>query len=446
MKNNQNQNLTKNYKFVHKLFSKRIFDVLISGLKFYAMITIKVKFRSSTVAGSCGTIYYQITYRREVRQLSTDYHIFVSEWNQKKSVINVSGNTVRSMYLKSMQERVNIDVKKLGCISYRLEMSMMPYRVDDVISEFNRWQNDCYLFKFMGGIITKLKRSGKFRTAETYRATLLSFRRFLTETSAVDLLAFRNDILIDCIDSNLMEEYEAWHHNRGNMANTISFYARVLRAVYNRAVRLKLIDNQYPFRGIYTGVSKTVKRALPLGVIRKIKKLDLIGESNLEFARDMFMLSFYLRGMSFIDMAFLKKNNLKNGYVTYNRRKTGQRLVIKWTAEMQQICDKYPPNETEYLLPIIKFKDVNERAVYKYVNFVVNRSLKTIAKRLDIVVPLTMYVARHSWASIARNSGVPIGVISEGMGHESETTTRIYLASLDNSMIDKANSLVISLV
>ena len=96
-----------------------------------------------------------------------------------------------------------------------------------------------------------------------------------------------------------------------------------------------------------------MKRALPLPVIKKIKALDLSHAPSVEFARDMFLMSFYLRGMSFIDMAFLKKSDLKYGSITYRRRKTGQRLVIAWTAEMQQLLDKYPENETEYLLPII---------------------------------------------------------------------------------------------
>ena len=107
-----------------------------------------------------------------------------------------------------------------------------------------------------------------------------------------------------------MEAYEAWHRQRGVTPNTISFYIRILRAVYNRAVEKEIIENLNPFRKVYTGVEKTVKRALPLDTIKKIKALELSLTPALEYARDMFLMSFYLRGMSFIDMAFLRKSDL----------------------------------------------------------------------------------------------------------------------------------------
>lgn len=127
----------------------------------------------------------------------------------------------------------------------------------------------------------------------------------------------------------------------------------ILRAVYNRAVEDDIIEKRNPFRHVYTGGDKTIKRALPLAVIKKIKALDVSLTPALDYARDMFLMSFYLRGMSFIDMASLKKTDLKNGYVTYRRRKTGQQLIIEWTKEMQMILDKYPENKSDYLLPVI---------------------------------------------------------------------------------------------
>lgn len=240
-----------------------------------------------------------------------------------------------------------------------------------------------------------------------------------------------------------MEAYEAWHQQRGVAPNTISFYTRILRAVYNRAVEEDVIEDRNPFRHVYTGVDKTVKRALPLDVVRKIKALDLSLTPELDFARDMFMMSFYLRGMSFIDMAYLKKSDLKNGYVTYRRRKTRQQLTIEWTSDMQFVLDKYPENESDYLLPIIKTSGINERCAYRNVGYNINRNLKQISQMLNLNFRLTMYVARHSWASAAKAKGIPLSVISEGMGHDSETTTQIYLASLDTSVVDRANAVIL---
>ena len=163
-----------------------------------------------------------------------------------------------------------------------------------------------------------------------------------------------------------------------------------------------------------------------------------------DYARDLFMLSFYLRGMSFIDLAYLKKSDLTNGVVTYRRRKTGQKLTIRWTGEMQKILGKYPENKTEYLFPIITSRTANPRNQYRNRHYAVNRYLKTVAQKVGLQMPLTTYVARHSWASIAKSKGISVSVISEGLGHDSEQTTQIYLASLDTAAVDKANDIILA--
>lgn len=396
------------------------------------MASIKVKFRPSTVVDHEGAIYYQIIHERKVRQLPTDYKVFPIEWDENRSMVTTSQQSERKSFILSIRERIRWDLERLNKIDRKLDANSLSYTADDVIEEFNRYSTEYSLFNFMESIIGKLKQNGKIRTSENYRSTLNSFKNFRKD----------EDIMLDCVTSELMESYEAWQKSRGIAPNTISFYTRILRAVYNRAVEDDIIENRSPFRHVYTGHDKTIKRALPLAVIKKIKTLDLSLVPTLDYARDMFMISFYLRGMSFIDMAFLKKTDLKNGYVTYRRRKTGQQLIIEWTKEMQMMLDKYPENKSDYLLPIIRNKEVNEHCIYRNTGYNINRNLKSIAEMVGVNIPLTLYVARHSWASIAKAKGIPISVISEGMGHDSETTTQIYLASLDTSVVDKANSLI----
>ena len=397
------------------------------------MASIKVKFRPSTVADHEGTIYYQIIHDRKPRQLLTDYHIFLYEWDDNRSMVVTTLNSDRKPFILSIRERIRWDVERLTKIIRKLDNNGLTYTADDVIDEFNRYANEYSLFNFMESQIIKLKRNGKTRTSETYTVTLNSFKKFRQG----------EDIMLDSLTSEIMEAYEAWHKLRGVSPNTISFYNRILRAVYNRAVEDEIVESRSPFRRVYTGVDKTVKRALPLPIIKKIKTLDLSLTPALDFARDMFIMSFMLRGMSFIDMAYLRKTDLSNGYVSYRRRKTGQMLIIEWTEEMQMILGKYPENSTDYLLPIIKNKGTNERYTYRNVGYNINHNLKTIARKIGISIPLTLYVARHSWASAAKAKGIPLSVISEGMGHDSETTTQIYLASLDSSVVDKANSLIL---
>ena len=204
-----------------------------------------------------------------------------------------------------------------------------------------------------------------------------------------------------------------------------------------------LTAQRFPFKHVYTGIDKTVKRAVSVKTIREIRDLDLTLHSSLDYARDMFMFSFYTRGMSFVDMAYLRKKDLQNGVLSYRRQKTGQQLFIKWEQPMQEIVAKYDTAGTPYLLPIIKSTHKDERRQYKNAEHLVNNNLKKIGKQLGLGIPLTTYVARHGWASIAKSNNIPLSVISEAMGHDSEQTTRIYLASLDTSVVDKANSLVL---
>ena len=397
------------------------------------MTSIKVKFRPSTVQGKEGCIYFQIIHKRKIRQLNTDYKIFASEWDTENETVIVDGD--RSNILCGIKERIEWDTTRLEKAIRRLEEERRRYTAEDIITTFRKMTKETSLFSFMHGVIAQLKQLGKERTSETYTTTLKSF------------MAFRKgqDIPLDGITSDLMLLYEAHLKARGVRMNTISFYMRILRAVYNRAVEKVLTPQNNPFRHVYTGIEKTVKRAIPIKEIKILKKLDLSLKPSLDFARDMFLFSFYTRGMSFIDMAYLKKSNLKNGILTYRRRKTGQELTIKWEKCMAEIITKYPKNETDYLLPIIR-KQGNERKQYDNALHLVNYHLKDLSKILKLQRPLTMYVARHSWASAAKAKHIPLSVISEGMGHDSEATTQIYLASLETSVVDKANKMILELL
>lgn len=288
------------------------------------------------------------------------------------------------------------------------------------------------LFLFMESIIQQFKEQGEKRRFETYTTTLNSFKRFRQQ----------KDIQLKTMDKDEICAYEAFLKKRGLCMNTISFYMRNLRAVYNRAVEAGLIEQKYPFRLVYTGQEKTKKRALVLSDIKRIKSLDLSHNPSLEYARDLFMLSFYLRGISFVDLVYLEKKNLKYGILTYRRKKTGQQLTIKWEPCMTQILERYHLPDSPYLLPVIHTKK-DSRREYLNASHLVNKKLKEIGHYLHIPIPLTMYVARHSWATIAKEKNIPLAIISEGLGHDSERTTQIYLNSLDTTKVDRANSIIL---
>lgn len=397
------------------------------------MATVKVKYRPSVREEKEGTIYYQIIHNRVIRQIRTDYRIFREEWDSGKHAVTITTGG-REAFLRTVKDSMARDLKRLNTVIDKLGSNGGNFTADDVAAKFQEPADEPCFSGFMEEVIARLERLGKTRTSETYTAALNSFMRFREG----------RDIPLDEISPDLMEEYEAYLKGCGVSLNTVSFYNRILRAAYNRAVEKGLTPQRHPFRNVYTGMEKTVKRAIPFEAVRRIKGLDLSLKPAPDFARDMFLFSFYTRGMSFVDMAYLRKSDLKNGILSYRRKKTGQQLHIRWERCMGEIVEKHPNVTTEYLLPVITDPTASERRQYENALHLVNRKLKKVAEMAGISVPLTMYVARHAWASIAKSKNIPLSVISEGMGHDSETTTQIYLASLDTSVIDEANGRILN--
>ena len=267
-------------------------------------------------------------------------------------------------------------------------------------------------------------------------------------TSAANrFMEFRHqeDLTFSQMTGEMIEMYQAWLWNRGIGQNTVSFYLRTLRTLYNKAVEAGQAPPNNIFAHVQTSNVRTAKRAITVKEIRKIEKLDLPTGSSLDKARDLFFISFYLRGMAFVDMAFLKKTDLKCSMVSYNRRKTHQNLNIEWMKPMQAIIDKYAEQtkDSPYLLPILTGKESSPYTAYRKVEHNTNYNLKKIGEMVGLKIPLTTYVARHTWASVALHMNIPIATISEGMGHNSYKTTQIYLQSIDVATINEANERII---
>ncbi len=395
---------------------------------------MKVKFRPSAIAGRPGSIVYLITHRRIVRQITTDYKIYSNEWDAKHSVIvPVPDNAIRMKVLQSINQKLHWDLERLRRVILCFEHRLKDYSSDEVVGEFQRLTKESSLFCYMGNVIVRLQRLNRIGTANNYRAALGGFRRFRNN----------EDVMLETIDHILIEEYQSYMKQQGLALNSISFYMRILRAVYNRAVGEGLVQDRKPFRTVFTGVEKTVKRAISVKDIRRIKELELSVRPSLEFARDVFMFLFYCRGMSFIDAAFLKKTDIRDGILSYRRHKTSQLLRVKVVSQISELIGKYSEEKSPYLLPIITFSGNNERKQYEAALRRVNNALKIIARMAKLRIPLTTYVTRHTWATIAKSKNISVNIISDALGHDSISTTQIYLASIDATAIDKANDLII---
>ena len=395
------------------------------------MTSIKLKFRPSTNSAKEGALVFQLIHERTLRRIKSNYKIFNEEWDEANEQIIVPPlSSPRHVALSLIRANVEWEKQRLRKIADELEQSGSEWSLEEIVQRFvPSTDTNRSVFNFIHAQILRKKQLGKVRSSETYQATLNSFMRFRKGI----------DLTFDMIDAELLELYEAEMLGQGLSRNSTSFYMRILRANYNLAVEKGLTPDQKPFKHVYCGKDKTIKRSISLAEIKRIKELSLSQQSALDFARDMFLFSFYTRGMSFVDMAYLKKKDLKNGYLSYRRKKTGQLLTIEWTEQMQAILDKYKANETQYLLPIITQEDGTERNQYQNQMRKINRRLKDISVAAKLAIPLSLYYSRHSWATIARGKDIPLAVISEGLGHNSETTTQIYLDSIKSYEVDKAN-------
>lgn len=400
--------------------------------------TIKLIFRPSTAKEHEGYLIWRMIKDRYVKYLASGCTCHKEEYDDEAQAFRNDGlSPERRTILLDEEETLSQQKKTLELIIKQKVKTKGDCDLDEVVDFYNHNRNRfCFLF-YIDECAKKSKSLGQLRKYEKYTSAWNKFAKFI---------GGGKDILMDDLTMDIMEAFNMMLKNEGLQKNTLSYYNRILRAIYNTAVEQELTEDRQPFKHVYTGIAKTVKRAVSIKTIRDIAHLDLGGKPSLDYARDMFMFSFYTRGMSFVDIAFLKKSQLQYGILSYNRHKTGQALNIKWEKPMQDILNKHRANGP-YLLDIIDtYSKTDERMQYKNKSLRINNNLHKIGKMVGLQAPLTMYVARHSWASACKASNIPISVISEGMGHDSEETTRIYLASLDTSVVDKANRKIIKQV
>ena len=296
------------------------------------------------------------------------------------------------------------------------------------------------VFPFLDEIIDRLIEAGKVGNANVYKDT----RRVMKHFTSNEKLLFTD------IDLAFLNQFEVFLSGKGMAGTTLSVYFRTLRAVYNKAIQEERVKaDNYPFKKFNVSKfnTRTKKRAISKEEIQKLAGLVLPLDSTLFEARAYFLFSYYGQGINFKDMAHLSWRNLVKGRIFYQRAKTGKYLQFKLLPPAQVFIDHYrsltgqePDN---YIFPILQ-RDVHvtpqqlDNRLEKVIKRV-NRDLKQLAKQVGISINLTTYVARHTYATVLKQSGVAIPVISEAMGHENVAITQTYLKSFENEVIDEAN-------
>ena len=395
------------------------------------MATVKVKFRKSSVEGKAGSIYYQLCHKQSNRQITTRMHVLSQWWDAEKEafISEADNNGMSARY----QRQIEKDLRYIRQILCEWDEAGKDYTLADVIARFHaRDENEDTILSCLAALVDELKNDERWGNARNLQRAMNSFSGFLGGL----------DIPFKQVDERLIMEYEQWLRARKVSKNSSSFYMRTLRSAYNKVISIKQLKQTYPFRNVYTGVERTHKRAVREGIMVCLQKLDLTNSAPLAFSRDMFIFSYCTRGMAFVDIAYLKKKDINGGMLSYVRHKTGQRLIVRIEPLIEEIIKRYEPSvrNSPYLFPIITSNDPEEAfRQYQTALGYHNRKLKKLGKLTGEDLRLSSYTARHSWATVARNHNVPLSVISAGMGHTSEKTTLIYLESVENSQIDKAN-------
>jgi site-specific recombinase XerD len=321
-------------------------------------------------------------------------------------------------------------------IILEFENDKKPFTGEDIISKMRSNSTNASVFKYTEEFIKKLEKTGKIGNASIYTTVLNAFKNFRKE----------QDLSFDQLNYRVVKDFEEHLQEKKIKINTISLYLRTLRAIYNYAIKDKAAQQAlYPFKDIRIKSEVTSKRALTKEDITKIRELGLDERSELDRARDYFLFSFNMRGMSFVDMAFLKNHDIVEGRLQYARKKTGQKLSIKITPEAERIIKKhsYSIHPDSYIFQIIDRKG-QEYLDYRNALRLTNKKLRIIGEMAKCSIPVSTYVSRHSWATIAKRSGISTAIISEGLGHDSEKTTQIYLDSFENKVLDDANELIIA--
>lgn len=383
-----------------------------------------------------GTLYFQVIHQRSVRCQSTAYRIFPHEWDERRSSLLIPPHGERRAQLLLMQSMLNGELRQRRNILVKMTAGDQEVSMDELIMAFDELPPCKTVFTFLQEQAEKKEQMLRMGTAKTY---VNAYRRFRD---------FRNgmDLAFDELTPDMIERYDAWLQNRSLKTNSIRFYLRTLNTLLCKAVVEGLLEpDRRLFGRVRLSYVATIKRAISEHELKAIARLPLPRGSSMALARDIFMFSFYTRGMSFVDMAFLKKTDLKGRLLEYCRKKTNQHLSIAWERALQTIVDRYAhlTKDTSYMLPIIRAEDGTEYQQYRRMHENVNWALRIIGERAGLRIRLTTYVARHTWASIARNMNFSIAIISEGMGHRSYRTTQVYLDSIGTSRINDANKQII---
>lgn len=397
------------------------------------MATFKLILKDKPLSNGLFPIYLRITKDRKRKLISTGFSCEKSQWNDNKSEFRknypefLQKNAILFKLLNRAEKIFSDNLSEGKDITLdEFEKLFFHFKKDKKITVNDFWQES----------IEDLKKSGRTGNARYYTDCKRAFFNFVKE----------KNIYFKDITPTLLDKYEVYLRSRGSGDSGIAVRMRAIRALYNNAISKNLASkDDYPFEQYKVSKLKSTsnKRAITFENIQKIREFDFSENPALINSRNLFIFSYYTRGMNFYDMMKLKWDDISEDKIIYVRSKTKTKLTIKITEPVAEILAYYKSKKrkSKYIFPIILNEDSTpvqleyrkEKTLKKF-----NKDLKRIAELCEIDAKITSYVARHSFATNLKQKGVSTDVISEAMGHQNVAITQAYLKELENSVIDDA--------
>lgn len=405
-------------------------------IKFLFMANLKILLdtRRSRSDGNFNIIF-RVTHFRKVYTLNSGVSIKLSCWNQRNSEVDKSHPNSKLLNLKLYKEYFLIQEAILQ-LDEQFTIEKLRNRIDKNASD-----DESSNFKaFADKLISQMHDTKRAGNAIVYQTAVNRFLQFCG----------REDLRFSEINYSLLEQFNHFLTIQGLKINSISNYFRSIRAIYNKAIKEKLIDRSYyPFYDIKIKVEKTLNRTISREDIIKLMNCNVIENTAPWKALNHFLLSFYLIGMSFTDLAYLKQDNIIDGRIVYRRRKTHKLYSIKLFPQAQSIFHKMKSNNNDYLLSVlpknVALDSIQAKRIIKQWIKTTNKYLKRLSEEAEISCLTTTYSSRYAFANLAKKLGYSNELIAEALGHEyGNKITNIYLDSFDKEMVDDMHHKVIS--
>jgi len=386
--------------------------------------------------GTC-PIVLRIIHRGESSQFATGVYVRKEDWDKQGRRIKRSYRGTQSVTLlnNKLEKEKATALDLINRLDEQKKLNSLS--VSELKELIQGKPVNLSFYGYTEKVIAQLRESNRIGNAIVYETMLGVLKSFHGDTD----LAFHE------LDFAFITTFETAHFKKGNSTNGLATYLRTIRAVFNRAIKEEVIDaNVYPFKRYRIATTKTRKRAISPEAMNRIIAESIPAGDPLFHARNFFLASYYMRGMSFFDLAELRLSNIVDGRIKYERKKTGAQFDIKITSEMQVLLDYYTQGKakTNFIFPIIKRETVEDQhkdVVWARKRF--NQKLRKLATRCNIEQNLTSYVSRHTFASKAKNLGVSTESIGQMLGHKELRTTEIYLDSLPSDLLDDIHEKVV---